>query len=183
MSLGRARVVVGAGGGLLGGSPGVVRALLADVAGALGGEVGATRALVDAGWFGPERLVGVSGVTIGPVLYLGFGVAGTVFHEIGHPAHVIGVNTDPGAPLLVRATLPLCTDATALLTELAPRLRGRTWADVRSPDVDWSRPGGTVPERLRTLTGVPAGPVRPVPPLSAEQAATALLAYLEECCG
>ncbi|GAA0249865.1 FAD-binding protein [Cryptosporangium japonicum] len=189
MSLGRAPVVVGAGGGLLGGSPRAVRALLADVADALGGEVGASRALVDAGWFGPERLVGASGVTIAPVLYLGFGVAGTTYHEIGDPVHVIAVNTDPAAPLLARATLPLCTDAAALLAELAPRLRGTRRgirADVRSPDVrspDVRRSRGTVTERLRAVTGVPIGPVRAVPPASAAQAASAVLAYLEECCG
>ncbi|MFG1927362.1 FAD-binding protein [Cryptosporangium sp. NPDC048952] len=201
MSLGRAAVVVCVGGGVLGGSPRAVCRLVADVASALGGEVGATRAVVDAGWIGSSLLVGASGVTIDPVVYLGFGVSGTAFHEIGRPAHVVSVNTDPAAPLMARATLPLRTDAIALLHELAPRLRaayrpraGRPWAeelragcghrrageDVNG--VDLRRMDGRVYERMRMVTGGPIRPVRPIVPLLAVEAAAALIDYLEECC-
>lgn len=181
-ALGRASVVVCAGGGLLGGSPRAVVTALTDVAGALGGEVGATRAVVDAGWFGPGWLVGASGVAISPTLYLGFGVAGTGFHEIGAPRHVVAVNTDPAAPLMARATLPLRTDAVALLDELAlrtvPRF-GHRRAGGAVHGVDPDDPG--VYERIRMITGAPAGPVRPVEPLRAVEAADALVRYLEEC--
>ncbi|SHN48137.1 FAD-binding protein [Cryptosporangium aurantiacum] len=187
MSLSDAAVVVCAGGGMLGADPRAVCTVLTDVAHALGAEIGATRAVVDAGWFGHDRLIGASGVTISPALYLGLGVAGVPFHEIGRPVHVLSVNTDPAAPLSARADLALRTDAVALLPELAARLRGRAHGGrapggraraSRAPGVDLVVPRGTAHERLRALTGVPSGPARPVEPLGAAAAATALIGFL-----
>ncbi|WP_170323832.1 FAD-binding protein [Cryptosporangium phraense] len=147
-------VVIGGGVGL-----GAVSAVV-DVAGWLGASVGVTRAALDAGWFDASFLVGVSGRTIAPVLYVGFGVSGAGFHEIGAPVHVVAVNTDVGAPLMARADLALNTDAGALLGEL----QGREFvpAATRPPEVVVEAraespgvPGGTAFERLRALTGAP----------------------------
>ena len=182
--LASARVVVVAGGGVLGGFPRAVFGLVTDVAHALGGEAGATRAAVDAGVAGRERLVGATGTSIDPDLYLGLGVSGASFHEIGRPVHVLSVNTDPGAPLSLRADLALRTDGAALLTELAARLRdrrphrGHRPAGGARPRVDPIRPGGTPHERLRMVTGVLPGPVRPAPALGAAAATDALLDFL-----
>ncbi|MFB9323550.1 FAD-binding protein [Cryptosporangium minutisporangium] len=197
VNLSRASVVLCAGSGLLGADPRAVCTRLTDVAHALGGEVGATRAVVDAGWLGRDRLIGATGVPIAPVLYVGFGVSGAVWHERGRPVHVVSVNTDPAAPLAAAADLMLRTDAAALVDELALRLPGRH-PDVErriaaaDPDPGHRPAGGAVPgvnlvvpvgtphERLRMLTGVPSGPVRPVPPLAAAPAADVLVAFLIE---
>ncbi|MFI5955994.1 FAD-binding protein [Cryptosporangium sp. NPDC051539] len=125
--LSSARVVLCAGGGLLVAS-GWLDPLRA-VAGALGASIGATRAVVDAvqfdgGQFDASSLVGASGVVIGPELYVGLGVSGAPFHDVGEPAHVVAVNTDVGAALMRRADLALPTDAAALLAALADRLGG-----------------------------------------------------------
>ncbi len=102
-------------------------AVLADVAAALGGSEGATRVATDAGWTGPERQIGTTGVTIDPDLYVAFGISGATQHVagLGRPGQVVSVNTDPSAPMTGMADLGLVTDARALLLELAPAPRRR----------------------------------------------------------
>jgi electron transfer flavoprotein alpha subunit len=49
----------------------------------LGGEVGATRPAVDAHWTSHEQLIGQTGKTISPKLYIACGVSGAVQHLVG----------------------------------------------------------------------------------------------------
>jgi electron transfer flavoprotein alpha subunit len=117
---------------VLAGGAGIVRRgdgmaafeLLQKVATALRASAGATRVATDAGWIGHERQIGTTGVTIGADLYIALGVAGAAQHVggLGHPRHVVSVNTDPFSPMTAMADLGLVTDARALLEELARRL-------------------------------------------------------------
>lgn len=118
MDLAEAPRIVAAGAGL--GDQDQI-AVLEAVADALGASVGATRLVTDYGWLPTERQIGTTGVMVQPELYLAVGVSGAVQHTagLGHPAHVIAVNTDPSCPMMELADLALVCDAPAFLAELA----------------------------------------------------------------
>lgn len=121
MDLAEAPRIVAAGAGL--GDRDQI-ALLEAVADALGASVGATRLVTDYGWLPAERQIGTTGVMVQPELYLAVGVSGAVQHTagLGHPAHVIAVNTDPSCPMMELADLALVCDAPTFLAELARQL-------------------------------------------------------------
>ncbi|MEZ5406675.1 MAG: mycofactocin-associated electron transfer flavoprotein alpha subunit [Acidimicrobiales bacterium] len=118
MDLAEAPRIIAAGAGL--GDRDQI-AVLEAVAHALGASVGATRLVTDYGWLPAERQIGTTGVMVQPELYLAVGVSGAVQHTagLGHPAHVIAVNTDPSCPMMELADLALVCDAPAFLAELA----------------------------------------------------------------
>ena len=74
-------------------------ALLQELADALGGVVAASRFAVDQGWIGKECLVGQSGKTVRPRLYIACGISGSVQHITGmrNADCVVSVNTDKKA--------------------------------------------------------------------------------------
>ncbi|BAU22842.1 electron transfer flavoprotein alpha subunit [Caldimicrobium thiodismutans] len=98
---------------------------LQDLAKHLEAEVGVTRPLCYAGWMDEEHMIGVSGVTVRPKLYIGFGISGAIQHTSGmeNSEFIIAVNTDKEAPLVKMAHLSLICDAGALLDALLKRLR------------------------------------------------------------
>jgi electron transfer flavoprotein alpha subunit len=59
-----------------------------------------------------------------PRLYLAFAISGAVQHTsgIGHPDHIVSVNTDPSCPMMQLADLAIVADADAVVAELAARL-------------------------------------------------------------
>lgn len=71
---------------------------LADV---LDGAVCASRPVIDQGWLPTTRLVGKSGKSIKPKLYIAMGVSGAPEHveSIGASDLIIAINTDPNAPI------------------------------------------------------------------------------------
>ena len=97
---------------------------LVTVGEALDASMGATRVVTDAGYVGHERQIGTTGVAVDPALYVAFAISGAVQHTagLGHPEHVISVNTDPHCPMMAMADLAVVTDANGLLDELAARL-------------------------------------------------------------
>jgi electron transfer flavoprotein alpha subunit len=121
MDLTEATAIIAGGAGL--DSPERFR-LLEQVAPALGASVGATRVVTDRGWLGHERQIGTTGVVVNPRLYVALGSSGAVQHTsgLGHPDHVVSVNTDPHCPMMQIADLPIVSDANAVLTELAALL-------------------------------------------------------------
>jgi electron transfer flavoprotein alpha subunit len=112
-----------------------VFALLADTAAALGASMGATRAVIDAGWTGPERQIGTTGVAVDPDLYIALGVSGATQHTsgLGSPRHIVSVNIDPACPMTAMADLGLVTDAAGLLIRLAERLGVELPAELKVP--------------------------------------------------
>jgi electron transfer flavoprotein alpha subunit len=97
---------------------------LAAVAAALGGSMGATRVITDRGWVGHQRQIGTTGVVVDPRLYLAFAISGAVQHTsgLGHPDHIVSVNTDPHCPMMQLADLAIVADANAVLEALAERV-------------------------------------------------------------
>ena len=93
---------------------------------AIGASVGATRVITDRGWVGHERQIGTTGVVVDPDLYLAFGISGAVQHTsgLGHPDHIVSVNTDAHCPMMQLADLAVVGDANEILTALVEVLGG-----------------------------------------------------------
>ena len=82
----------------------------------------------DAGIVSHERQIGTTGVVVDPRLYLAFAISGAVQHTagLGHPDHVISVNTDPHCPMMAMADLAIVADADATVSALSARMATRT---------------------------------------------------------
>jgi electron transfer flavoprotein alpha subunit len=79
---------------------------------AIGAELMCSRSLVERGWF-PQRLqIGLSGRCIAPRLLITLGVSGSVQFMAGIQGarKICALNTDPGAPILRVADIPLICD-------------------------------------------------------------------------
>ncbi|MEX0913432.1 MAG: electron transfer flavoprotein subunit alpha/FixB family protein [Demequina sp.] len=94
--LAEAAVVV-AGGRGTGGDYTLIREMV-DL---LGGAVGASRDATDEGWISHEHMVGQTGTTVTPALYVACGISGAVHHRGGMQASgtVVAINMDPDAPI------------------------------------------------------------------------------------
>ncbi len=127
MPLEAAEVVV-AGGWGIGGREGWK--LVEELARLLGGAVGATRPPVDEGWAREEQMIGQSGKTVRPRLYVGVGISGMSHHVVGMDQSelVVAINSDPKAPIFVVADIVIVGDyreiLPAVLDELRIRLKG-----------------------------------------------------------
>ncbi|MBW2622944.1 MAG: electron transfer flavoprotein subunit alpha/FixB family protein, partial [Deltaproteobacteria bacterium] len=75
--------------------------LIQDLAAVLGGAVGATRPPVDEGWAEEDQMIGTSGRTVKPKLYIGVALSGHMHHMVGlkNPGLTVGINQDPAAPI------------------------------------------------------------------------------------
>lgn len=75
--------------------------LIDELADALGAAVCASRPIVDLGWLPTSRLVGKSGRTVKPKLYLALGISGAPEHveAVTESDLIMAVNTDPAAPI------------------------------------------------------------------------------------
>jgi electron transfer flavoprotein alpha subunit len=117
--------VIVAGGRGVGGPVGFE--LLEEVAEQLEASLGASRPAVEAGWAPYERLVGQTGRTVHPKLYLACGISGAPQHLAGmrEAETIIAINTDPNAPIFGVATLGVVADLHDVLSALVSRLRTR----------------------------------------------------------
>jgi len=111
------RIVVGGGAGA---AKPEVWALVRALADRLGAAVGATRPAVDEGVAGEAQMIGQSGLSVSPELYLALGVSGDLQHTVGveGAGKVVAVNRDPRAPIFSRADIGLA----ARLEEFLPLL-------------------------------------------------------------
>ena len=93
---------------------------LNTIADLLGAEVAASRAVVDAGKQARERLVGQTGTTVKPSVYLAMGISGAIQHISGMDKSelIIAVNTDPSASIFNIADVSIICDATKILPYL-----------------------------------------------------------------
>lgn len=122
MDLSEAGRIVGGGAGLTSSDR---FAQLDEFAAAIGGVMGATRVITDRSWVHHDRQIGTTGVVVDPELYLSFGVSGAVQHTsgLGHPDHIISVNTDPHCPMMAMSDLAIVADANDTLDALLELLR------------------------------------------------------------
>lgn len=90
------------------------------LASALKGAVGATRPPVDEGWAREDQMIGQSGRTVHPKLYIGVGISGQMHHMVGikEAELMVAINQDPQAPIFEQCDLGLVGD----FKEIVPAL-------------------------------------------------------------
>ena len=78
----------------------------------LHGAVGGTRPPLDEGWITEDQMIGQSGKTIRPKLYIGIGISGVIQHVVGiqDAKVIIAINNDPRAALFQSADLGVVAD-------------------------------------------------------------------------
>ena len=98
--------------------------LLFDLAKELHGEVGASRAAVDAGFVEHDRMIGQTGLTVRPKLYIACGISGQIQHTIGmqESAVIVSINSDPDAPINAIADYVI----TGRVEEVLPKMIKKT---------------------------------------------------------
>jgi len=99
--------------------------LAEELAEVMGGAVCASRPIIDQGWLPTSRLVGKSGLSVKPKLYLAFGISGAPEHAEGvmDSELLIAVNTDPNAPIFDIAKFGIEADMLDLLPVLVEQLQ------------------------------------------------------------
>ena len=124
VSLADARVVVGGGRGV-GSAEGFT--IIEELAGLLGGAVGVSRAVTSLGWRSHSQQVGQTGTRIAPDLYLVCGISGATQHLAGCQSakHVVAINTDPDAPIIMRADYAVIGDLNEIIPALVNAIRAR----------------------------------------------------------
>ncbi len=90
----------------------------------LNGTVCASRPIVDQGWLPVSRMVGKSGQTVKPKLYLALGISGAPEHVEGMAGSemIVAVNMDPNAPIFDIATYGIEFDFFDLIDPLLEAL-------------------------------------------------------------
>ena len=121
--------VVVAGGFGVGGLEGW--RLVEELARELGGAVGATRPPGDEGWAREEQMIGQSGKTVRPRLYVGVGISGMSHHVVGmdESEFIVAINKDPKAPIFEVADVAVVGDYREILPALLEALRSRRSID------------------------------------------------------
>jgi electron transfer flavoprotein alpha subunit len=101
--------------------------MIEALADALGGAVGATRPPVDEGWAKEGRMIGQSGKTVRPTLYIGIGVSGVMHHVVGMDQSkvVISINSNPKAEIFDVSDLIVVADFKKIVPRLIEEIRAR----------------------------------------------------------
>ncbi len=95
---------------------------------ALHAAVGGTRPPLDEGWIGEEQMIGQSGKTIRPKLYIGVGISGVIQHVVGiqDAKVIVAINNDPQAAIFQSADLGAVVDFRKVLPLLLEELEKKT---------------------------------------------------------
>ncbi|MYG94298.1 MAG: hypothetical protein F4138_04800 [Acidimicrobiia bacterium] len=98
---------------------------------AIGATLCATRKVTDNGWMPRARQVGITGHSISPQLYLAIGTSGKFNHTVGvrNAGIVVGINSDPTAPLWDVVDIGIVGDWAEVLDALIPRLLSNRTTD------------------------------------------------------
>jgi electron transfer flavoprotein alpha subunit len=114
--------IVGAGYGCM--EPGLL-SLVQELSELLGSSIGATRPLVDDGTFPRMRMIGQTGKTVSPALYLALGISGSPHHISGiqQSQKILSVNRDPRAPIFNFSDAGFVADLKSLLPRLIDRIK------------------------------------------------------------
>jgi len=79
----------------------------------MGASLGATLAAVNAGFAPKEMLIGQTGATVSPRIYMAFGISGHIQHTVGiaQSSTIVSVNTDSESAMSLRADYAIVADA------------------------------------------------------------------------
>jgi electron transfer flavoprotein alpha subunit len=100
--------------------------LLEEIAKRLGGVVAGSLGAVDEGWLPHRKLVGQTGTTVAPKLYMACGISGSIYHVLGmrDSEFVIAINKDPNAPIFKVADMGIVGDVVEVTSAIIDQLRG-----------------------------------------------------------
>lgn len=101
--------------------------MIEELASLLGGAVGATRPPVDEGWAREGQMIGQSGKTVRPTLYIGIGVSGVMHHVVGmdQSKYTININIDPDADIFKVSDVIIVDDFKKIIPPLIREIRSR----------------------------------------------------------
>lgn len=110
----KAEIVVAGGFGLGGKENWQLLKKLADM---LGGAVGCTRPPLDEGWAKECQMIGTSGKSVRPKVYIGVGISGATHHVCGmkDAGLVININKDDTAPIFAVSDIRITADGAEIL--------------------------------------------------------------------
>jgi electron transfer flavoprotein alpha subunit len=99
--------------------------LMQEAARLLGGDWATSRPLVEKGWCGNNRQIGLSGRTVRPKLIITCGVSGAIQFAacMNQSDRIIAINTDPQAPIFQVAHVGIVGDLYQVLPELIRKLK------------------------------------------------------------
>ena len=99
--------------------------MIRELAGLLGGDWATTRPLVEKGWAGNDRQIGLSGRTVRPKLIITCGVSGAIQFTscMKGSEHIIAINQDRSAPIFETAHIGIVDDLYRVVPELIRRLK------------------------------------------------------------
>lgn len=112
--------------------------LIEELAELLGGASACTRPVVDEGWApGEHIMIGTSGKSVRPKIYLAFGVSGATHHICGmkDSGLVISVNNDENAPIFEVSDYAISADLNKILPLLTEKIRQYRDYSNNSPGV------------------------------------------------
>jgi electron transfer flavoprotein alpha subunit len=91
--------------------------LLETLANMLGGAVGCTRPPLDEGWATERQMIGTSGKSVRPNVYIGVGISGATHHICGmkDAGLVININKDDKAPIFAVSDIRITGDGAMIL--------------------------------------------------------------------
>jgi len=99
---------------------------LEELAKLLGGAVGCTRPAIDENWAeGEHQMIGTSGKSVRPKVYIGAAVSGSTHHLCGmkDSGLVISINTDENAPIFAASDVCIVADAAKFLPKLLEKIK------------------------------------------------------------
>ena len=104
--------------------------LVRELADVLGGAVGASRDATDEGWISHEHMVGQTGTTVTPALYVACGISGAVYHRGGMQASgtIVAVNIDPDAAIFEIADIGIVGDLNDVLPQAIETIKAHRGA-------------------------------------------------------
>jgi len=102
-------------------------AMMGELAAVLDGALGATRPPVDEGWAQEGQMIGQSGKTVRPTLYIGAGISGVMHHVVGmdQSKHVISINSDQGADIFNVSDVIVVEDYKKIVPKLIREIQER----------------------------------------------------------
>jgi electron transfer flavoprotein alpha subunit len=99
---------------------------IADLAKELGAALGSTRPAVDEGWTELGTMIGQSGETVSPELYIGVGLSGELQHMVGIVGAqiMVAINNDPKSPVFEQVDFGIVDDCREFVPVLINKIQG-----------------------------------------------------------
>lgn len=100
--------------------------LLNELANRLGAVVAGSLGAVDEGWIPRKKLIGQTGTTVAPKIYIACGVSGSIYHLMGmrESKAIIAINKDRYAPIFKCADFGIVGDAMEVIPLMLNHLQG-----------------------------------------------------------